>query len=69
MTIEDKILNQSLENCQAELDKFRWENKEVIGKLLEAERHLDVSTLFFKQGFLAGLKAARKNRETILKSL
>ena len=67
--IIEEILNDAQITCKTELDKFKWEHREVIADLMQKHQYVTLFEIIFKQGFLIGLKSASKNRELIKKSL
>lgn len=65
MDLSDKILKHSIEKCTQDLLLFRGEQSDVIAELIVNKRYKDLTEIFYKQGFLSGLKVARENREAI----
>lgn len=67
--ISEELLNLSMSKCDKGLQEFRKENAEIIGDLISKGMFLDLTNIFFKQGFLVGMKAQSTNRTEITNRL
>lgn len=60
---------KALETCKIDCEEFRQIHSELIGDLIISGRYQDVTNLFFKQGFLQGLKFNREMANQLTESL
>lgn len=65
--ISGEIVNQAQAVCDDECEKFMTENELLIWGLYKEERINDITKLFFKQGFLSGMRFKDTMREEIYK--
>lgn len=64
-TYSELYTQKALQTCKIDCAEFRKIHEELIVDLIYTERWEDVTNLFFKQGFLQGLKFNREMSEQL----